>query len=71
MIVWVARVAETEPGDVPGGLFATREGGLALATANGRLVLEVVQRAGGRRMTAAEFRRGNPAVGDALGAAGR
>jgi len=71
LIVWVASVAETESGDVPGGLFATREGGLALATANGRLVLEVVQRAGGRRMTAAEFRRGNPAVGDALGAAGR
>ena len=71
LIVWLARVAETEPGDAPGGLFGTREGGLALATADGRLVLEVVQRAGGRPMTTAEFRRGNPVVGDALGAAGR
>jgi methionyl-tRNA formyltransferase len=71
LIVWQASVAETEPGDVTGRLVVTPEGALALATSNGRLVLEVVQRAGGRRMTAAEFRRGNPALGDALGAADR
>jgi hypothetical protein len=48
----------------------TPDGGLALATVAGRLVLEVVQRAGGRRMTAAEYRRGNPAVTDPVVAAG-
>ncbi len=70
LIVWQAGVAEPEPGDLPGRLVSTPDGGLALATASGRLVLEDVQRPGGRRMTAAEYRRGNPAVAEPLGAPG-
>jgi len=62
LIVWQARVAAREPGDVEGRLLATSEGGLALATADGRLVLEVLQRAGGREMTAAEMLRGRPGL---------
>jgi len=60
LIVWSARTADREPGDVAGLLAGTVDGGLALATAEGRLVLEELQRAGGRRMTAAELRRGYP-----------
>jgi methionyl-tRNA formyltransferase len=58
LIVWKARVGERGPEDSAGLLVGTLDGGLALATDDGRLVLEVVQRAGGRRMDAAEFRRG-------------
>jgi methionyl-tRNA formyltransferase len=60
LIVWEARVAEGEPGDVAGALVTASDGGLALATRDGRLVLDVLQRAGGRRMTAFELRRGYP-----------
>jgi methionyl-tRNA formyltransferase len=70
LIVWQAASAEPEPGDLAGRLVGTPEGGLALATVSGRLVLEVVQRAGGRPMTAVEYRRGNPAVTDPAMAAG-
>jgi methionyl-tRNA formyltransferase len=70
LIVWQARSVEPEPGDLAGRLVGTLDGGLALATVSGRLVLEVVQRPGGRRMTAAEYRRGNPAVTDSIVAAG-
>jgi len=62
LIVWKARVAEREPGDVAGVLVRTLDGGLALATGDGRLVLDVLQRAGGRRMSAAELRRGYPGL---------
>jgi len=69
LIVWQAHVAPAEPGDVdrvgwvrflrrrrspcrsdPGQPFVTREG---------RLVLDVMQVAGGRPMSAAEYRRGS------------
>ena len=70
LIVWQAGSAEPQPGDLAGRLVGTLDGGLALATVGGRLVLEVVQRAGGRRMTAAEYRRGNPGVMDPVVAAG-
>jgi methionyl-tRNA formyltransferase len=55
--VWRARTAPPEPGDRPGRLVA---GGrdIALAAAAGRLVLEEVQPAGGRRMSTAELLRG-------------
>ena len=45
-----------------GRLVATTGGGLALATAAGRLALDEVQPAGGRRMSAAELLRGRPAL---------
>ena len=54
-------------GAEPGTIVADGPG-LALATADGRLVLERVQPAGGRPMTGAELRRGRPGlVGAAVG----
>lgn len=62
LIVWRARVAPSEPGDVSGRLVSTRDSGLAFATRDGRLVLDQMQRSGGRPMSAAELRRGHPAL---------
>jgi methionyl-tRNA formyltransferase len=45
----------------PGSLVAVAAG-LGLATADGVLVLDVVQPAGGRPMSGAAFRRGHPAI---------
>jgi methionyl-tRNA formyltransferase len=50
-------VGEGSPGD-RGGELVDDEDGLALATAHGRLRLLELQLAGGRRMTAADLRRG-------------
>lgn len=56
-----AAVAPAGDSDRPGDLVA--EGpGLALATADGRLVLAEVQPAGGRPMAGAAFRRGHPGI---------
>jgi len=60
LIVWRARVAESEAGDRPGRLLSTSGGGLAFAVMGGRLSLEEVQLPGGRRMSATELRRGHP-----------
>lgn len=59
LLVHAAAVERTEPGDEPGRLVASGDG-LALTTEDGRLRLLVVQPAGGRLMTAAEYRRGRP-----------
>ena len=60
LIVWRAGVAPEEHGDVVGRIVGTRDGGIAVATGEGRLVLETVQRAGGRPMAGPELRRGRP-----------
>ncbi|MGD0017699.1 MAG: methionyl-tRNA formyltransferase [Candidatus Limnocylindrales bacterium] len=62
LIVWQAHRADREPGDLAGRFTATGGGGLALATGDGRLVLDVLQLAGGRKMTAAELLRGRPGL---------
>jgi methionyl-tRNA formyltransferase len=66
LIVRKAHVAPSQPGDRVGG-FSSASGPSAtsseapfLGTANGRLVLERVQRAGGREMGAEEYLRGHP-----------
>lgn len=58
LIVWHARVAAPEPGEVAGQLVADGRDGLALATVAGRLVLVEVQISGKKRVSAAELRRG-------------
>ena len=58
LAVLAASASAAQPGDVPGRLVAAGAG-LALATANGRLDLEVVRPAGGRAMDGPEFRRGH------------
>jgi methionyl-tRNA formyltransferase len=67
LIVWRSEVRAVEAGDGPGshGLLVADDDGIALVTAAGRLRLSEVQPAGGRRMSAVEFRRGRSgAVGD-------
>jgi methionyl-tRNA formyltransferase len=48
--------------DGPAGRLVAAGSGLALATADGSLVLDEVQLAGGRPMAGAELRRGRPAL---------
>ena len=68
MAVHRASVRPSAPGDEAGTLVA--EGaGLALATGDGRLVLDEVQLAGRRPLSGAEFVRGHPElIGTAVGA---
>ena len=64
--VLAASLAEGEPTDVPGRIVRRGEG-LALTTADGRLVLHIVKPAGGRAMTGPDFLRGRPGlVGSAV-----
>jgi methionyl-tRNA formyltransferase len=64
LVVHKASVAPTEPNDEP-GTFVAHGDGLALATGDGRLVLDGVQLAGRRPMRGADFLRGQR---DLLGA---
>jgi len=57
LIVWVARTSDSRPSDRPGTIVGDA-GTLALATTTGRLVLDEVQPAGGRRMSGPELLRG-------------
>jgi methionyl-tRNA formyltransferase len=59
LIVHRAHLEAGNSGDVPGRLVAHGDG-LAVTATGGRLVLGEVQPAGGRRMSAAELRRGRP-----------
>jgi methionyl-tRNA formyltransferase len=61
LVVLTARVAPTEPDDAPGTIVPDPLG-LALATADGRLILDEVQPAGGRPMTGDAWLRGRPAI---------
>jgi methionyl-tRNA formyltransferase len=62
LIVWRARVTPSEPGDDSGRIAAAGRDGLALATAAGRLLLDEIQLAGKKRVSAAELRRGYPGL---------
>jgi methionyl-tRNA formyltransferase len=61
LVILGARVAESDPDDEP-GRFVPDLAGLALATGNGRLVLDDVQPAGGQPMSGEEFLRGRPRI---------
>jgi methionyl-tRNA formyltransferase len=64
-----ASVARSDPGDEPGTLVRHGDG-LALATLDGRLVLDEVQLSGRRRLSGAEFLRGQrELLGAKVGAA--
>jgi methionyl-tRNA formyltransferase len=58
IVVWAGHVLPTEPGDRPGSFVPVDSEALALATVEGRLALDEVQPAGGRRMSGAAYRRG-------------
>jgi methionyl-tRNA formyltransferase len=64
LVVHAASMARTSAGDVPGRLVR-HEDRLALATRDGRLVLDEVQLAGKRPMAGDEFLRGQPRLADA------
>jgi methionyl-tRNA formyltransferase len=59
--VLAASVADTRPGDVP-GILVEHEGRVALATADGRLVVDEARREGRRSSRGAEFLRGQQAL---------
>ncbi|HET7472335.1 MAG TPA: methionyl-tRNA formyltransferase [Candidatus Limnocylindrales bacterium] len=61
LVVLVGSVAESEPDDVPGTIVADARG-LALATSEGRLILDEVQPAGARPMSGEAFLRGRPSI---------
>ena len=62
LIVCRAHTAPSEPGDYAGRLVAAGRDGLAVATSAGRLILDEIQLAGGKRGSAAELRRGHPGL---------
>ena len=59
LVILSADPAPSEPSDQPGRLVRTPDAGLALTTADGRLVLHDVQPSGGRPMTGEAFVRGH------------
>jgi methionyl-tRNA formyltransferase len=59
LVVLDAHVADGSDGDVA-GTIVDHDGGLAVATGDGRLVLDTVQLAGKRAMTGEDFLRGRP-----------
>jgi methionyl-tRNA formyltransferase len=61
LVVLAATVADPDPDDEP-GTFVPDRSGLALATADGRLVLHEVQPAGGQPMSGEEYLRGRPRI---------
>ena len=61
LVVHAAHVEAGMSDDDPGALVPHGDG-LALATSDGRLVLDEVQPAGGRRMSASALRRGRPGL---------
>lgn len=61
VVVWRAHPAEAKSSEQRiGGLYRTGQGELALHVADGALVFDEVQPAGGRRMSGAELSRGRP-----------
>ena len=61
LVVLSARIAPSETDDRPGTIVPD-ERGLALATSDGRLILDEVQPAGARPMIGEAFLRGRPAI---------
>ena len=58
--VWLARVESGTVGGVPGQVLSAGSEGIRVATGDGALCLQELQRAGGKRLRAAEFLNGFP-----------
>ncbi|MBE7939395.1 MULTISPECIES: methionyl-tRNA formyltransferase [Ramlibacter] len=66
--VWQAEPLDAPPGAAPGTVLAAGPGGIDVQCGQGALRLRVLQRAGGKRLPAADFLRGFPlAPGAVLG----
>jgi methionyl-tRNA formyltransferase len=59
MKIWQASI-ETNTKGKPGEILATGPGGIVVAAGDGSVVLEIVQKAGGKRLTAEQFLLGHP-----------
>jgi methionyl-tRNA formyltransferase len=68
--VWAAHAVDGQVTATPGQVLALGDGGIEVQTAHGVLVLTELQRAGGKRLAAADFLRGHELrVGDVFDAA--
>lgn len=68
LALWGARAHAVSSGATPGTVIAAGDEGIRVVCGGGALDILELQRAGGRRQTAAEFLRGRPvAVGERLG----
>lgn len=56
--IWRATVVETSRANVPGAVVSAGDNQLVIQCGEGQLRIDVIQRSGGKRMTAAEFLRG-------------
>ena len=65
IVVWRATVGPHRTDSETGALVTDGDGKLALAAADGMLVLDEVQPAGGRRMPGSDLLRGRPALANA------
>ncbi len=66
--VWEAEAVPGPEGAVPGTVLSMNDDGLFVACGQGRLALRMLQRAGGKPMTAGEFIKGFPvAPGERMG----
>ncbi|HEX5823050.1 MAG TPA: methionyl-tRNA formyltransferase [Candidatus Limnocylindrales bacterium] len=61
LVVLAATVADSDPDDSPGRIVPD-PAGLAIATGDGRLILDEVQPAGGQPMSGEEYLRGRPRI---------
>jgi len=70
MKVWAAHAVDGSAGSSAGQVLAVNDDGIKVQTGSGALVLTELQRAGGKRLPAADFLRGHELrVGDLLDAA--
>ncbi len=68
--VWAAHAVDGVAGAIPGQVLSVGDAGIRVQTASGALVLTELQRAGGKRLAAADFLRGfDMREGDVLDAA--
>jgi methionyl-tRNA formyltransferase len=58
--VWAAQALDREHGAVPGSVIAAGAEGIDVACGNGALRINALQRAGGRRLSAADYLNGRP-----------
>lgn len=57
--IWQGKVAKSEPGK-PGEIIAIRRDGIIVTCGNGAIILETLQKPGGKKLSAAEFLAGYP-----------
>ncbi|UPG92426.1 methionyl-tRNA formyltransferase [Luteibacter aegosomaticola] len=64
--IWAAHAIEGKPGAEPGTVLAATRAGIDIACAEGALRLTAIQRAGGRRIGAADYLNARPELKQAL-----